>query len=414
MKVGIGRTDITPVGSVYLCGHAIRVEKSVGILDNLFCTALVIEQNNTSICFLNYDLIMLDKQLSNKVREKIATIVKTSINNVFTIVTHTHSGPEVDEQSIFAIGENKVQPGYRELIIEKSIEATLIALKEQKNSRLEFAKAEIEGFYGNRNNITFPADKSFNILNFYDDQDNIIGGLVNLSCHPTVLGPQNLFLSADLFGAIRSKIEEKYKAPFLMTNGAQGDVSNRQYRLGNDSVELNRVSSGIFEQVNRINNFKKIEITNIEVFIHNFSFQTELDHSKYEKEIEETEHKLLDKNLDFDQRKVLSSGLAILREKLKITETKQIEFNTSFINLGDLLIITIPGELFSKFAIDLKSKINKEVLIIGLTNYSNGYLIEENEYGKNYESMTTLIPKGTIEVYIKQLIDFANNMKGIN
>lgn len=409
MKIGIGRTEITPIGSVYLCGHAIRVEKSIGVLDSLFCTALIMNQLDATVCFLNYDLIMLDRELSNKIREKVSNILNISINNVFTVVTHTHSGPEIDENGIFSKGENKVQSGYRDLIIEKSIEATILANNNQKNSTAKFGKKEIQGYYGNRNNIDYPSDKSFNYLKFFDQEDNLIGGLVNLSCHPTVLGPQNLLISADLFGAIRKRIENQLNEPFLITNGAQGDVSNRQYRQGNDRIELERVSDGIFEQVKEMQHLKTLNISNINIREHIFNFQTELDHLKYLDEIQKTEIKLKDETLHFDQRKVLSSGLAILKEKLKITETQIIEFTTSFIDFGDLLIITIPGELFSKFAVELKTKINKEILVFGLTNYSNGYLIEENEYGKNYESMTTLIPKGTIELYIKELIEFADN-----
>lgn len=409
MRVGIGRAKITPEDSVYLCGHAIRTDKSSGILDDLFCTALVLESQNESICLLNYDLIMIDEYLSNRIRKAISELINTPTKNVFTIVTHTHSGPEIDDNSVFGLGKNRVQPGYRDRIFNESISSVKLAMESLGKTTLSFKKINIDSFYGNRNNIEYPSDKSFNVINFIDSDNRLLCGLINLSCHPTVLGPQNHLISADLFGAIRKRFENKFKVPFVITNGAQGDVSNRQYRLGNDSDELERVATGIYEQTKNISNFKEIKVDSIKVREHIFKFESELDHERYRKEIEETMVKLEDKYLPFDQRKVLSSGIAVLQEKLKIKEKKQIEFVTYVIELGDLRIVTIPGELFSKFALEIKSKIKNEILIFGLTNYSNGYLIEENEYGKNYESMTTMIPKGTIEKYIEDLITYINN-----
>lgn len=413
MIVGIGRTDITPKESVYLCGHAIRTEKSEGILDPLYCTSMILKQNDVSVCFINYDLIMLDSDMSMQIRSMIAERLCCPISHVFTIVTHTHAGPELDENSVFGLGKNRVQVGYRDIILNETLKSFELAESNLESVTMRFGKVDIDGYYGNRNNKEYQSDKSFNIIEFLSDK-KCIGGIINLSCHPTVLGPQNLKVSADLFGAIRNGIEEINGVKYLMTNGAQGDVSNRQYREGNDEVELDRVSKGILSQVIEKIELSEVFVDSIDVKEFKFAFESELDHDRYKKEIEETKITLLRNDLPFDQRKVLSSGIAVLNEKLKMTERKLITLDTYIVSIGGITIFTIPGELFSKFGIQIKKRIGSKALIFGLTNYSNGYLIDLNEYGKNYESMTTLIPKGTIEKYIDELVSFALKQKSSN
>ena len=75
-------------------------------------------------------------------------------------------------------------------------------------------------------------------------------------------------------------------------------------------------------------------------------------------------------------------------------------------HLGDLDVVTIPGELFSTFGLQIKEKLAAPMKIIwGYANYSAGYIVEKDEFGKGYESMSTPFPQGEAELYVQHIID---------
>ncbi len=43
-------------------------------------------------------------------------------------------------------------------------------------------------------------------------------------------------------------------------------------------------------------------------------------------------------------------------------------------------------------------------LVWGYANYSAGYIVEKDEFGKGYESMSTPFPQGEAEEYVEQMI----------
>jgi len=46
---------------------------------------------------------------------------------------------------------------------------------------------KIEGLYGNRNGIGKPEDKDVTLIIFKNEKD-VLAAIVNIACHPTVLG----------------------------------------------------------------------------------------------------------------------------------------------------------------------------------------------------------------------------------
>lgn len=65
-------------------------------------------------------------------------------------------------------------------------------------------------------------------------------------------------------------------------------------------------------------------------------------------------------------------------------------------------------ELFSSHYLDLKTKLKHELIIIGLSNVSIGYLVDKDAYGETYEGMTSPLPWSEIERFLNQLkVDLA-------
>jgi len=406
VKISSARKEITPKESCYLCGHAMRTDKSEGILDPLYCTAVTLESTNVKFCFASVDLAMMDKEGSEYIKEEVSK--KTLINkeHIFIGATHTHSGPEFQINSSFSNESGKgATPEYRNFLIETIISTMVESGDNLKSASAYFAKTMINGFYGNRNDINAPSDKSVNLVQFRDESENTILTMVNLTCHSTVLGPHNLLISGDLHAAVRNKLEKEFKSSIFMMQGAAGDMSNRQYRKGEDPEELEYISDGIVKQLLVPLSWEKID-DSIFVYqkfnyINNYTIPLEKIKEKLDKFIKE-----LNNETNPVQQKLLISATTVLKSLVTSKKSEySLELESSIIRIGKCIIVAVPAELFSKFAADIRKEFpDYNIIIWGYVNYSAGYLVEEKEYGKSFESIASQIPKGEPEEYVSKII----------
>lgn len=405
MKIAYHQTCITPNEPSYLCGHAIRTEISKGVLDDIYCSVLVIEQE-VKMCFVSIDLVGIDEELLQAMKD-IAIQKGFQEDHVVISVIHTHSAPEFAHANLFSRDPNTgARPTYRAFLI-KQFQRALDGCQNFIEVTVSYGTEQIEGFYGNRNHKDYPADKSANYIKFTDLKNEVVYLICNLTCHPTVLGAQNLFISADLFGALRHALTLEYGAPVMMLNGAQGDVSNRQYRQGNDEMELKRMSEGIFKQMQSIH-FQPISHEPLRLKDISYTIFCNTSQEDLEKRLDEA-YEQLKTVTNEDTIKVTKSGIAFIESKLKDELPQKIILKTRLIQIGEITIITIGGELFSKFALDIKQAFpTRKIIIWGITDTSSGYLVNQEEYGKNYESMATMIPKGAIETYVDHIMSKIN------
>ncbi len=404
LRVSSAKTNITPREPSYLCGHAIRTRISTGVLDEIECTAMVLEAEEEKLIWVTYDLTILDRELTDEIRMRLRKIYHIPLEYITIAFVHTHAAPEVYPVSpFFEDEEHGARPGYRDFLIEKGLEAVRLCFQKSIIPVRAFGQTMmIEGFYGNRNGLDKVCDKSVNIVKLKDGSGRIAAGFVNLTCHPTVLGPQNLKISGDLFGYIKRGIAREWKVTPLMMQGAAGDMSNRCYRQGNDFNELVRTGEGILNQIFSKEKEEELEIDRIRVEPYHYHLEYEPDLALWRKELEEALEKL-ETERDSDRRKLLTSGTAILKLKLKMPQVT-IDFDAAVLRLGDIEICTIPAELFSCFGLEIKKSSKAKMPVLwGYTNYSIGYLVEKSEYGKTFESMVSDIPAGEPERITSEL-----------
>ena len=94
IRAGVARANITPAVGVDLVGFAGR-GPSVGIGDDLFATALVIDDGRETVAIFHLDLIGIDATWTQAASELIAKKGRLPAQNVVLCSTHTHYGPTV-------------------------------------------------------------------------------------------------------------------------------------------------------------------------------------------------------------------------------------------------------------------------------------------------------------------------------
>ncbi len=92
LRAGAASVNITPPIGVDLCGFGNRMGPSNGVHDDLFARALYLENEGRAL-ILTSDLIGLDYQTNDQIRQGIADATGLGFDEIMIGCSHTHSGP---------------------------------------------------------------------------------------------------------------------------------------------------------------------------------------------------------------------------------------------------------------------------------------------------------------------------------
>ena len=163
--------------------------------------------------------------------------------------------------------------------------------------------------------------------------------------------------------------------------------------------------AGIMEQIDALaGDEQAMELKPVAVKTSQYTVRHSYDTEALKAQLLEDERKLAAAVTE-DEKKLLWSGIRHMKRRLEKGGV-DVTLKTVIYHLGDLDVVTVPGELFSTFGLQIKAAMEAPMRILwGYANYSAGYIVERDEYGKGYESMQTPFPQGEAELYVRQIID---------
>ncbi len=400
IKVITKKMNINPVNPTYIGGHAMRTGKFTGIHDDLEIMIMWLEINEKKALLVNADLSGFDYGFVHEAKRKIINCVDVNPDMIVLSTGHTHSGPIINTR-------NKNQPHdeeYRQLVLDRLVEGAVSSYGQGKAvAKVTCRKGEVYGFYGNRNSKEKAGDQWIEVIEFKDEFDKTIEAWVHMSCHSTVLSPEEYNLSADLMGAVRRKLIPVLGVEPLMANGNAGDMSNRLYRQNNDFNELERVSQGIADAVSHFDQPFELNMDDLQVKTFRFNVEYTTDKETLETKLSEFEEKL-ETTIEYDDRKWLISEINGFKRKLAVDEVK-LDFETTILRFGDLEVIALPCELVTAFGFQIKRASNAKVCFNWC--YANGqttYVVEASEFDGGHDGISTNLPKGKAEEFVGQII----------
>jgi hypothetical protein len=241
IKVGVARTDITPPAGHAMAGYGARKLLSTGTHDPLYATVLVLKSDTESLVIVTADL-----HSCHSARVESEAAKKFGIANVLLACSHTHAGPVTTAPAAYGLQIPGLKFGDDDPWWRSTEDKLIAALGEAArtlaparlgvgtgsvyighNRRRVLPDGKVEMFWRNAEKVpTSPVDPTITILRVdgADSKPRVI--LVNYSCHPTVLGPDNLQISADYVGTMRAYLEKQFPgATVLFANGAIGDIN---------------------------------------------------------------------------------------------------------------------------------------------------------------------------------------------
>jgi hypothetical protein len=252
LRAGIAREIISPPRGIYLIGYGDRTKGNTGIHDDLTATALVLDDGRTRLALVACDLLCVNEIIVDRIRDQVG-----KGTSVILCCSHTHAGPiaYADRRS------GRARFAYINTLVAKIAQAVDRAGAALAPVDLAWGQTEASIAINRREhqpdgnvvigvNPDGAIDHSVNILNICRKDGTPLATVVNYACHGTVLGPDNLLVSADWVGAMRAKIEDTVGTQVLFLQGATGDLNpDYEWGTGDPWEAVRSLGEQIAEQV---------------------------------------------------------------------------------------------------------------------------------------------------------------------
>jgi neutral ceramidase len=233
-----------------------------------------------------------------------------------------------------------------------------------------------------------------------DDNGEIRAAILSYACHPTILSANNLLYSGDLIGTLCVLLEEHWGGVIGLT-GAAGNISTRFTRRESSTAEVERMAQELVNAIQHAN-LQPLEGNRLAYAQQQVTLPVKPAQNRQDlqESLADAQARLATMQ-DHPQRRVVEAEIEGLRVQLDMGERPtEIVTEVQVFRLGTAYIISLPGELFVEYGLDLIAKLApKPVLIAGYANDYIGY-VTTPEASDGYEADSAIVPAeaGTILV----------------
>jgi len=372
LKVGVSKIVITPPVGFRLSGYEDRTQGSIGVHDDLYATALVLDDGAEKIAVVSCDLIGVTKEITKRVRQEVEAELDIRGDAVMVAATHTHAGPDFTQSNGDYLGSLAKK-------IAGSIKAAFHNLVE---AEMGAGRGEAVIGYNRRNPkddyflTPYPEgvnDHEVNILSFNNRKGELIATVTNTACHAVVLGSTNLLISADYPGYAKRVVERLKGGVALFLNGCCGNI-NPVHTDGGHTVINGKIVTGpaLFREAERLGNILGGEALKVVEQIETTIPEAKLRAKRSEVSLS-VRHDIPKRMLEmFKQVKPTHPRFELYQNVL---EGKDITTEVQAMAIGDMALVGVPGEAFTEFGLEIKKRSPfKYTLVSELANDVIGYV----------------------------------------
>lgn len=380
--------------------------------DDFCMTMTLMEFDGVYTCWIGMDMARCDKGFYEVMWDAIhAETDLISKDHFFVSATHTHSGPvftkfnEMGPESFFkeSMGDLARHCGQTAVQLFRDIH------NDMHEFISEIKTVWINGCFSNRNNLDGPCDRNAVLLRFKDkESQRPIGMWFAMNCHSTVTFPKNKYVCSDLVGHVWKKVAAHYHVPVMPMCGAQGDTSTRLTRHldGTPDSEIKalyRIVNGVTSQIlAHDDGFEPLTIDRFRISYFSVSFQYTIDPEYVAKQLKNAEKEAEEASQSNDQELIRAKKTKVRAIRNKMNGETEINRSIpcALLNLGELKFAAISGELNASLGLKIvrHQPHDHRMVVCYINDRACGYLVEREEYGKSFESASSIVPIGVPEV----------------
>jgi hypothetical protein len=240
-RVGTGRREITPVGSIYLSGYAARMKPSEGVEQPIYARALVLEDSKGQKgVFVSIELVGVTRDFTESIAARLKAKWGVERSGFLLVATHTHCGPAVDGSipGLLPLTDEDalVIKRHTEKMADLVCSAVDEAMTRLEPVRLSYGRGQADFAFNRRvftsNGVDFgvnpegPVDREVPVLRAESLKGEVRAIVFGYACHATTLGGDFNRVHGDWPGAATKYLETVYPgATAFFLTGCGGDAN---------------------------------------------------------------------------------------------------------------------------------------------------------------------------------------------
>lgn len=391
LKAGAAKRNIVPPFPTQMGGYYDRQDTFTGVSRPVMARALVCENGETGVAVVVADLIAVSHALVDGVRARAAEATELSPECILISATHSHSAPAG------FTGSGLLGPAedtrLTEFLIGEIAGALIDAHAAMRPATLGFAYGRLDGVTVNRQQNNDVVDPEVGVLKVQEKGTrNTIATLANFTGHPVILGSENLLLSCEYPGAACEIVENVVGGVAIFTQGACGDVTMK--RSGPPFDEVTRIGRVVAGEI--ISTSEQITPGSDEdlrsyfepVVVEQRSLPSPLEaeaaiaraEAAHQSAVDLGKPEYIVKDLS---REISASKTTATVAKAAVERPDTLKAATQasihILQIGPLVVVGIPGELFVEYGLEMKRRVAQDVrrpmILVGYANDYIGYII---------------------------------------
>ncbi len=376
----------TPMG-----GYVARTSPAAGTLDSLTISALWLQAGGQALVIVSADIVAVDAALT----ASVARAAKIPRDSLLLAASHTHSGPAGVCHKLHISNQDDIDQRLRRRFVETCKATIADARATAQSATVSIGNAHTAGLAGDRNSSDSNAtahDPGVTILDVQSIELNPLATVVHWPCHPTILGAENLLISADFPGALRRTLSRRTPSGVVLClNGAAGDISTRFTRREQSASEVERYGRELAGAVIRATEQKTpltplLRHATTEITLRRWRDEEIIQHL-YDNAVPSQD----------DRRAVTRSQGRAMLEALSASDCRprRRTIRLDAWRIGEATVIAVPGELFSSLGATIEQAIDSPVVIAGYAGGYAGYLADCAAYrAGTYEALASALGPG--------------------
>ncbi len=396
LLLGTAKIDITPPVGTLMAGFVAREGKASGVHDRLEANVLLFQSGEEKLALVMADLIGVDAALIEEVRRIATRLTDLPATHIVIGAIHTHGGPAVLRGGF--LGEP--DPSYLAFLAHSIAVGISQADQGKEPVKVYSGCGECREVGKNRRRPGGPTDPEVSVLRF-EGAAGTKAVLVNYACHPVVLGPDNLLITADYPSYLRQTLSAIYPCALVVfATGADGNINTGHQarasidgRLGKkrtfaEAQRLGRILAGealkALETATEIDNPSlKVKGTTVALPLEKIPSAGEYERMKLEWEEKYRSLKAAGGSFgEIEEAQLMADWAEKMKQKWSgRSEEPKILCELTVFTLGDCEFYTLPGEFFFEFGLMLKeARRPRPLFVLGYTNGCIGYVAPEAAY----------------------------------
>lgn len=424
IQVGAAVHPLGITSPVPMTGFAARTEPSTGEHDVLDARALAIDE----IVLITIDVCALEERTCQAIAEGVRP---ENPSQVIVTASHTHAGPA---STLTRLTRGTFEAEMQ--IVEAAIASGTTARATRRSCTMDYREAYDVGIASNRRHADRKVNPPVQMLRFTasdissggtdsaSPSSSTIGGpvvacLLTYPCHPVVLDSTNRLLSGDYVYPLRARIEAEYPASIaVFSTGCAGDLNTGH--SAEASYSLTASTTRTFAEAERVGTRiadavlvgETVPVDASSSALVTAAISLDFDRPGPEQLAEDTATWTRGlSSAEPGQAALLNIWLdwaSALPERAGWTG------RVSAFRVGEVTVVTLPGEPFLEVADQIRAQIDGPCLVLGYADGCPGYLPTAREYphggyevedAHRYYGMPGPFAAGSAEILIEKAVE---------